>query len=341
MFDRALLDSSPLHTPVLKTCHRTASLLAGIAAFLAAFSWIHGTSASFELREVLARAILIGAAAGSFSLMACYIYADARQLRLSVGKWLLAVLLSNVFGFLAYLLYSARKTGNWRRATVPVAYIFECLLLGALVLLPLIHTEALPKAASIEALRLPPPPTGPPPRPAGASRPSRRPGPKGDILRTPATIPAHIARLNDLNEHKPVNGPEWVIGSVPGLPGHPGGVSYGLGLGNPLPPRPLPAKPHQERIRRSSQLESARLLYGPKPDYPPLARMARVQGIVRMEAVIGRDGAVQNLRLVSGHPLLIEAAKKAVARWRYQPTLLNGEPVEVVTEIDVNFTLAE
>jgi len=60
-----------------------------------------------------------------------------------------------------------------------------------------------------------------------------------------------------------------------------------------------------------------------------------------MEAVIGRDGAVQNLRLVSGHPLLIEAAKKAVARWRYQPTLLNGEPVEVVTEIDVNFTLAE
>jgi periplasmic protein TonB len=60
-----------------------------------------------------------------------------------------------------------------------------------------------------------------------------------------------------------------------------------------------------------------------------------------MEAVIGRDGAVQNLRVVSGHPLLIEAAKNAVARWRYQPTLLNGEPVEVATEIDVNFTLSE
>jgi hypothetical protein len=120
VFDQALLDSSPLHTPVLKTCHRTASLLAGIAAFLAAFSWIHGTSASFALTEVLAWTILIGAAAGSFSLMVCYIYVDARQLRLNVGKWLLAILLSNVFGFLAYLLYSARKTGNWRRATVPV-----------------------------------------------------------------------------------------------------------------------------------------------------------------------------------------------------------------------------
>jgi len=77
------------------------------------------------------------------------------------------------------------------------------------------------------------------------------------------------------------------------------------------------------------------------PDYPPLARMARVQGTVRLEAVISTDGRIQNLRVLTGHPLLVNAALEAVARWRYQPTLLNGEPVEVVTEIDVNFTLAE
>jgi protein TonB len=77
------------------------------------------------------------------------------------------------------------------------------------------------------------------------------------------------------------------------------------------------------------------------PDYPPLARMARIQGTVRLEAVISTDGRIQNLRVLAGHPLLVNAALEAVARWRYQPTLLNGEPVEVVTEIDVNFTLAE
>jgi protein TonB len=77
------------------------------------------------------------------------------------------------------------------------------------------------------------------------------------------------------------------------------------------------------------------------PDYPPLARMARVQGTVRLEAVISTDGRIQDLRVLAGHPLLVNAALEAVARWRYQPTLLNGEPVEVVTEIHVNFALAE
>jgi protein TonB len=69
--------------------------------------------------------------------------------------------------------------------------------------------------------------------------------------------------------------------------------------------------------------------------------MARIQGTVRLEAIISKDGTIQDLHTVSGHPLLIKAAIEAVSRWRYQPTLLNGEPVEVVTEVDVNFTLAE
>jgi periplasmic protein TonB len=77
------------------------------------------------------------------------------------------------------------------------------------------------------------------------------------------------------------------------------------------------------------------------PGYPPLARAARIQGIVHLQAVISADGTIQHLTLIAGHPLLIEAAMEAVARWRYRPTLLNGEPVEVVTDIVVNFTLAD
>jgi periplasmic protein TonB len=86
-------------------------------------------------------------------------------------------------------------------------------------------------------------------------------------------------------------------------------------------------------------VQSAKLIFGPKPLYPPIARAARTQGTVRIQAVIARDGSIQHLQVVSGPPLLIAVALEAVQRWRYQPTLLNGQPVEVITEIDVNFTL--
>ena len=86
-------------------------------------------------------------------------------------------------------------------------------------------------------------------------------------------------------------------------------------------------------------MQSAKLVNQPRPAYPPLARQARIQGTVRLEAVISKDGAIQNLEVVSGHPLLIQSALAAVQQWRYQPTLLNGAPVEVITTIDVNFTL--
>ena len=75
------------------------------------------------------------------------------------------------------------------------------------------------------------------------------------------------------------------------------------------------------------------------PVYPPLAMQARIQGLVRFNVVIGKDGRVANMQLVSGHPLLVPAARDAVRQWVYKPTLLNGDPVEVVTEVGVNFTL--
>jgi protein TonB len=86
-------------------------------------------------------------------------------------------------------------------------------------------------------------------------------------------------------------------------------------------------------------VEAARIVFQAQPEYPVIARSARVQGTVRLEAIISTDGSVQSLHVLSGPPLLIPAATRAVAQWRYQPTLLDGVAAEVTTEIDVTFTL--
>ena len=85
----------------------------------------------------------------------------------------------------------------------------------------------------------------------------------------------------------------------------------------------------------------AKLVHKVIPEYPPLARAARISGIVRLVGTIGQDGAIRNLQLVSGHPMLARAAMEAVQQWIYKPTLLNGKPVEVIAPIEVSFTLAK
>lgn len=96
-----------------------------------------------------------------------------------------------------------------------------------------------------------------------------------------------------------------------------------------------------QRIRVGANVVEANLLSAPQPVYPPLAKQARVQGAVKLDAIIGKDGTIVDLRAASGHPLLVPAALEAVRQWVYKPTLLNGSPVEVVTVIDVNFTLSQ
>ena len=100
----------------------------------------------------------------------------------------------------------------------------------------------------------------------------------------------------------------------------------------------MPEPPKQ--IEVGGRVQSAKLISQLKPSYPDLARRAGVQGVVRFTAVIGLDGRIRNLQLVSGHPLLVQAAGDSVKQWVYQPTELNGRPVEVITQIDVNFTLS-
>jgi TonB family protein len=107
----------------------------------------------------------------------------------------------------------------------------------------------------------------------------------------------------------------------------------------PLPPPPPPGQ--TARIRVGGNVQQAKLVVQVRPVYPPDAKAARIQGVVELQAIIGKDGAVENLTVLSGHPLLVPAAMDAIRNWRYQTTLLNGDPVEVMTQVDVNFTLAQ
>jgi protein TonB len=94
-------------------------------------------------------------------------------------------------------------------------------------------------------------------------------------------------------------------------------------------------------IRVSQGVQMAKLIRQVKPEYPPLAKAARISGVVHLIGVIGKDGTIQNLQLISGHALLARAAIEAVRQWVYRPTLLSGQAVEVIAPIDVNFTLTQ
>lgn len=105
------------------------------------------------------------------------------------------------------------------------------------------------------------------------------------------------------------------------------------------PPAPQAKEPPAAKQIRVGSLQEANLIKKVTPTYPPLAMSAHIQGTVRFTATIGKDGTVQNLQLISGNPALVKAATDAVKQWLYRPTVLNGDPVEVITQIDVNFTL--
>jgi len=105
-------------------------------------------------------------------------------------------------------------------------------------------------------------------------------------------------------------------------------------------PTAVPKVATPQRVRVSQGVSQGLLIHKVTPQYPPLARQARIQGTVVLQAVIGKDGSIQGLHVVSGHPMLTNSALEAVKEWRYKPYYLNGEPVEVETTINVNFTLS-
>ncbi len=234
------------------------------------------------------------------------------------------------------LIESGGKLKTARGKTAFFSFGLQAVIIGVMVLIPLLFTEALPKAQLMMALVAPPPPPPPPPPPAAVKVVKQI---QTDIvngqLRTPTKIPKKVELIKEEEAPPPMTG---VVGGVPG--GVPGGSMNGVMggiIGNTAMAVPKVAV---QRVRVSQGVTAGLVIHRVQPNYPPLAKTARVAGTVQLAAIIGKDGTIQNLHVISGHPLLTQAALDAVKQWRYKPYVLNGEPVEVDTTIQVNFTLS-
>ena len=236
--------------------------------------------------------------------------------------------------------------GSKKRTNKPYTVFLSMALqvgfLAILILIPLIYTEALPKTLMSSILLAPPPPPPPPPPPAPAQivhvKPQAHLMDAGKLV-APKVIPKAVKIIKEDAAPPDMGG---IAGGVPGgvaggsMGGVIGGVIGGAGIAPPPPP-----KPTVTRTRVGGAVQAAKLVNRVQPIYPPLARQTRISGTVRLHAIIAKNGSVEQLTVESGHPLLVQSALDAVRQWRYQPTLLNGDPVEVDTEIDVIFSLAQ
>jgi protein TonB len=241
------------------------------------------------------------------------------------------------------LIESKDRRKTRKPLTIVVSAIAHLVTIVLLVLIPLLQTQALtipPVDMSMWAPRI-----EPPRRVQVFSvqpRVHKYTDPAPNMLTYPESIPAKIVYVDD-----PVSPPT-------GLAPSPGNNSTGVLIRNPIyrqpeavalpplppsPPPPTPAPAVKVEPFRVSHMELADLVHRVNPTYPPLARQARVQGVVVLEAVINKEGAIESLHVLTGHPLLNQAAVDAVKQWRYRPLMLNGEPTEVITTVTVTFTL--
>ena len=230
------------------------------------------------------------------------------------------------------LMESGGKIRTNQKWTGLISTMVQLALVGFLVLLPLIFTEALPKGQLTTWLVAPPPPPPPPPPAAPQIQHVQKVSEIVDgALRTPSKIPKKIQMIKE-EETPPSTGVTGgVMGGVPG--GSAGGVIGGI-IGSAAPP-PKVAAP--QKLRVSSGVADGLKIHDVTPAYPQMARIAHIQGDVTLQATISKSGVIENLRAVSGHPILIQAAMEAVRQWKYKPYILNGEPVEVETTVQVKF----
>ncbi|MBZ5678963.1 MAG: energy transducer TonB [Acidobacteriia bacterium] len=238
------------------------------------------------------------------------------------------------------------KQRRYQALTTTFSFFLNCLAVGVLLVIPLVFTEELPKAQLLTFLVAPPPP---PPPPAPAAQPVTRVVRQIETnmlssgqLRTPSRIPQNVQMIKEEEAPPPMPVTGGVVGGVPG--GIPGGQLGGV-IGGIVSatsnlsavPKFIPVTP--QRVRISQGVTKGLLIHRVEPTYPPLAKAARVQGDVVLKAIINRNGDIQDLQLVSGHPMLVPSAIAAVKQWRYKPYLLNGQPVEVETTVTVIFSL--
>jgi len=244
-------------------------------------------------------------------------------------------------------------TGKTNKSwTVLVSFAGQIILITVAVILPLIYTEVLPATTLNSFLVAPPPPPPPPPPPQAAPPVVKvkvipRQFDAGKLM-APKSVPKEIAVIKEDELPPPSSGVAGVVGGVSGgvaggaVGGVLGGIIGGIPSAAPPPPPPPPAVKKEappQRIKVGGAVIAASIVRKTSPVYPQLAKSARVQGVVHLAAVIAKDGTIQELHSLGGPALLIQAAMDAVKTWIYKPTMLNGEPVQVETTIDVNFTL--
>jgi periplasmic protein TonB len=231
--------------------------------------------------------------------------------------------------------WAYRGRRSWTTLT---SFGLQAVIIGLLLLIPILTTVGLPTSRTVST-------------PIGAFRKNPDVAPRtppGQIHQTqivrytgrlmaPGRIPNTVAK--DDGPVVPSEGPA----ADPGIYIGPG-VDSGPGIPIPMtgtrPVTPVPP-PTVTRAFRPSNLLEGSLIRRVQPVYPPLARNARIQGPVVLAAVISKTGTIENLTLISGHPMLVPAALQAVSQWRYRPYILNGDAIEVDTQITVNFVLGQ
>ncbi len=220
------------------------------------------------------------------------------------------------------------------------------LLIATFILIPLYYTEAIDLGQFTQTFLVAPPPPPPPPPPAAPSvlkvrSPMKRVFMSGGKLLAPTAIPAKIAMLKE--DELPPDVDLGVAGGVPG--GVPGGQAGGVigGIISSAPRTYVPIAPGaptpRAPLRVGGRVMPPKQIFAPEPIYPPLAKQAKIQGEVVIDAVIDTQGNVVQMQVVSGHPLLIPAATETLRKWRYQPTYLNDEPISVQLYVTIHFRL--
>jgi protein TonB len=227
------------------------------------------------------------------------------------------------------------------------AMALHAVILAALIIIPLYTTGTISLPEYDEVPLVAPPPPPPPPAAAAAPVAPHVVRPKATLtyklhqLTAPTAIPKKVSLGDSAPPPPDVAG---VAGGVPGgvvggeVGGVVGGVLGGTGTSAPPPPPPAVRKTTPKLVRAGSDLKAPRQTYSVDPEYPELARQVHIHGTVVVEATIDERGNVVNATALSGHPMLIPAALKAVLQWKYEPSSLNGQPVSVLLKVFVNFT---
>jgi protein TonB len=232
--------------------------------------------------------------------------------------------------------WADRSRRGW---TTLVSFALQAVAVGGLLLLPLLYTQGLPQFQLISALMAPTPPPAPTLGPArNAHESTSNMSSEGKVI-APRYVPKEILRLDEPTAPPSLDVPGLRVPGGTGDSTVPNVVLESIGNRTNVivpPPPPAPSS-HPPRV---SRMMEGNLIFRVQPQYPTLARQARVQGIVVLRAVITREGKIANLQVMSGHPLLVQSAMDAVLQWRYRPCYLNNQPVEVETQVTVNFTLS-